>query len=647
MKITNFSFLIFFLLAVQCVCEEDLNGAIKSSIQKTDISDNSQSSPDGKPVPLKQPKNPSYKPQSLPQKTQNKTSIVPYDYTELPPYDYAELNVNQLKNLSIYITKEKLEKESLIVSLETKILDSQLDTKLHSEERFGELRALEDLLARAIKLYQNVVDAFNYNEELNFFQMSVLNLKVLSNEKEKDEQKLKKNNETNSNESSFISELGRLVADSVDELESQQQKQNNAAMNQGSKKAIMDTVVRVDDVNDLLESDEESKNSTGLFSSSKTGEKKGSVLIDSDNNQYVMSRPSDITSNHDDPRFMHDLIILLISCFLCSYFFSFLKLPTFFGHILAGILLGTTGILRNLIQVETLARGMGVIFIMFFLGLEFSYKKIQKVWSISLIGSAILLSLTILIFSCIAFAMNISVKEAYVVSSAVFLSSTAIVAKSVASPQESESVVGRAMIGICLAQDVMLGVMLAILPVLENSGIGILYAVIRLLGSLALFLLLSAILGYFPIRYLLNHLKSCDNQELFLLGSVGICLIFIQIASYLGLGMELSCFIAGVVISSQPRKSHGEKTLQTIEPLRDLFAALFFASIGMHVYPSFIIHEGYLVVLLAILLMFFKYILCLLVMTILFRYDWNSASRISIGLSQISEFTFVIASRAK
>ncbi|KAJ3129265.1 Transmembrane and coiled-coil domains-containing protein 3 [Nowakowskiella sp. JEL0407] len=566
----------------------------------------------------------------------NKTLIpavpISYEFIALSPDHIANLSkvFNKESSERVEVTKEL--KEATVAKLTTNETNQSLIAKklITLDSRINELKALEDLVSRAIQLFQTAINKLNYHEEFNLFQLSVMNLKKITNAKEKDHLRLKKTNETNTDDNSILGEISRKVSDTADKLESEQQLNNALKDSKGSKPAILDTVVRVG-------GDKEGDHQT---SHNKTTENSATVLIDSENNQYVMSRPSDITSNYDDPRFMKDLIILLISCFVCSYVFSFFNLPIFFGHILAGILLGTTGILRNLVQVETLARGMGVIFIMFFLGLEFSYAKIQKVWAVSFFGSSILLILTILAFFGLGWAFHIPFKEAFVLASAIFLSSTAIVAKAISAPEDSESPVGRAMIGICLAQDVMLGVMLAILPVLENSGIGIFYDVVQLLASLLLFLVIAGILGYYPVRFLLHHLKAYESRELYLMGTVAVCLTFIQIAEYLGIGMELSCFVAGVVISSQPRKTFAELTCHTIEPLRDLFAALFFASIGMHVYPSFLIQEGGLVIFLTVFVMVFKYVSCFLVMWGIFGYDLKSAGVISTGLAQISEFTF-------
>lgn len=134
------------------------------------------------------------------------------------------------------------------------------------------------------------------------------------------------------------------------------------------------------------------------------------------------------------------------------------------------------------------------------------------------------------------------------------------------------------------------------------------------------------------------------NQELLLLGTVAACLVLLLVSEMLGLGMELGCFVGGVVVRS--RKGIFEHSLTVIEPVRDLFSCLFFASIGLHVYPSFLMSEAVLLLTLTAGVVGFKYIITSLVL-VLFRFDLTRSSQMAVGLAQISEFGFVLASRAK
>lgn len=134
------------------------------------------------------------------------------------------------------------------------------------------------------------------------------------------------------------------------------------------------------------------------------------------------------------------------------------------------------------------------------------------------------------------------------------------------------------------------------------------------------------------------------NHELMLLGTIAICMTMLIISEHLGLGMELGCFAAGVIIRS--RKGMFETSLTVIEPVRDMFACLFFASIGLHIYPSFLASEAMLLLTLAGGVIGFKYIATCIILY-LFKFDIQKSSTMAIALAQISEFGFVLASRAK
>lgn len=134
------------------------------------------------------------------------------------------------------------------------------------------------------------------------------------------------------------------------------------------------------------------------------------------------------------------------------------------------------------------------------------------------------------------------------------------------------------------------------------------------------------------------------NHELMLLGTIAVCMVMLVVSEHLGLGMEIGCFAAGVIVRS--RKGLFESSLAVIEPVRDLFACLFFASIGLHVYPSFLASEAMLLLTLAAGVIGFKYLVTSGILVIL-KLDLRQSSTMAIALAQISEFGFVLASRAK
>ncbi|KAI7900755.1 Sodium/hydrogen exchanger family-domain-containing protein [Cokeromyces recurvatus] len=365
-------------------------------------------------------------------------------------------------------------------------------------------------------------------------------------------------------------------------------------------------------------------------------------LVDQDNNEYVMMKPFDTTVIVEDVQLIYDLVLILITSFVLGWMFTWIDLPAFFGYILAGIVIGPSGynLIQELVQIETLSQ-LGVVFIMFVLGLEFSLEKIKKMWRLSLGGAIMILLVTVLFFITLGVMIDANIKEAVFVGVCISLSSTAVVIKCIKLDQLDH------LYGLLVMQDVILGFMLAMIPVLSKSGTQIFLAILRISFSFAIFgFVCFGILRLMPvISFCLRRFISIQkNHEIILLGTIAMCMSMLILSVYLGLGMELGCFAAGVILRS--RKGMFEVSIKVIEPIRDMFACLFFTAIGLHIYPSFLASEAMLLFTLAGGVIGFKYIVTCIILY-LFKFDLHKSSTMAIALAQISEFGFVLASRAK
>jgi Kef-type K+ transport system membrane component KefB len=217
------------------------------------------------------------------------------------------------------------------------------------------------------------------------------------------------------------------------------------------------------------------------------------------------------------------------------------------------------------------------------------------------------------------------------------------VALSLVKDKEMDLPFVRYMLGILIVQDVLLGFILGFIPVLSSSVSEAPFAALRIIGSLILFLLISVVLYLFLVRILMNKTPK-NSSELELSVSLAFCISLSLLADYLDISVEFACFIAGVVIASN--ELQGERTLKLIAPLRFVFSCLFFASIGLFIYPSFLIHQIYVLGLSTITLVALKCIICYIILRCLHVNNLKSL-KISIGLSQISEFSLLLSSRAK
>ncbi|AFY65534.1 cation:proton antiporter [Geitlerinema sp. PCC 7407] len=348
----------------------------------------------------------------------------------------------------------------------------------------------------------------------------------------------------------------------------------------------------------------------------------------------------------EDFRLIVDLVLVLAAAAGGGILAALLKQPVILGYLVAGMIVGPAGLglIKELVQVETLAQ-FGVAFLLFALGVEFSLAEINKVKRISLGGGGLQILITIGGTAAIALGMGWvgSPAQGIFLGAILSLSSTAVVLKSLIERNETETVHGRVMLGILVVQDIALGLMLAVLPALDRPPEEIGIAVAWAFGQTAVFALGAFAFGKWMIPPMLRLLAGTESRELFLLGVVALCLGIALLTEQMGLSIEMGAFVAGLMISEV---EYADQTLTYVEPLRDIFATLFFASIGMLIDPVFLWSNLELILGLVALTFVGK---CLIIVPLvrLFRYPLRTALIAGVGLAQIGEFSFVLASEGQ
>ncbi|WP_310484598.1 cation:proton antiporter [Chamaesiphon sp. VAR_48_metabat_403] len=348
----------------------------------------------------------------------------------------------------------------------------------------------------------------------------------------------------------------------------------------------------------------------------------------------------------EDFRLIVDLVSILAAAAVGGIIAGLAKQPALLGYIVGGAIVGPTGLglIKELIQVETLAQ-FGAAFLLFALGVEFSFSELRKVQKISLGGGGLQILLTILVTTLVSISVGwVSTPQQGVFLGAILsLSSTAVVLKSLMESNETATPHGQVMLGILVVQDLALGLMLAVLPALDRPpaeiGIAVLYAVIKI----GLFALGATATGIWVIPRLLRLLASTESRELFLLGIVTLCLGIALITEHLGLSIEMGAFVAGLMISEA---EYADQTLAYVEPIRDVFAALFFAAIGMLIDPLFLWNNLDLILGLVSIVFIGKFAI-ITPLVKLFGYPLQTALIAGLGLAQIGEFSFVLASEGR
>ena len=345
------------------------------------------------------------------------------------------------------------------------------------------------------------------------------------------------------------------------------------------------------------------------------------------------------TKMHTPPLFADLLIILLVSvpvAFLCLR----LKLPLLVGFMLTGILIGPygLGLIKELEAIEILAE-IGVILLLFTIGLEFSIKRLREIKNLVLIGGGLQVILTVAATAVVAVLFGRELNQAIFFGFLVALSSTAIVLKSYADRQETDAPHGRAGIGILLFQDVSIVLMMLLVPILGGQDAASVGAIAKTLGVSLGALIVIVAGAWFLVPFLLKKVVGLRSPEVLLLTAVLISLGMAWITSQFGLSLALGAFIAGIVLSES---EYSHQVTADILPFRDVFNSLFFVSIGLLLSLGALI-ENFSTVLLWVVFLVIGKTLIIWSVVQLMGFPQRTAAMTALGLAQIGEFSFVLA----
>ncbi|XP_005998133.1 transmembrane and coiled-coil domain-containing protein 3 [Latimeria chalumnae] len=390
-----------------------------------------------------------------------------------------------------------------------------------------------------------------------------------------------------------------------------------------------------------------------------------SMLIDSQNNQYILTKPRDSTIPRADHHFIKDLVTIVMLSLPCGWLCMMIGLPTMFGYIVCGVLLGPSGLnsIKSIVQVETLGE-FGVFFTLFGVGLEFSPERLRKVWKISVQGPCFMTVLMIAFGLLWGQLLQIRSTQTVFIGTCLSLSSTPLVSRFLSGGTRGEKDgdidYSSVLLGMLIMQDVQLSLFIAVMPTLiqaeSDNYTSVILEVLRILSLigrilfslLAVFLVCLVVKTYLIAPYYRKlHAESKGSKEILVLGVSAFIFLMLTITEMLDVSMELGCFLAGALISSQGHMIIEEITL-CIEPIRDFLAIIFFASIGLHVFPTFVLYELTILLILTLSLVIMKFVLAVLVLSLILPQNSQYIKWIvSAGLAQVSEFSFVLGSRAR
>ncbi|XP_062216925.1 K(+) efflux antiporter 5-like isoform X1 [Phragmites australis] len=372
------------------------------------------------------------------------------------------------------------------------------------------------------------------------------------------------------------------------------------------------------------------------------------TVIDKEDNVFVMSnRKTKYPTLQLDLRLIKDLVVIIVSATGGGIIFSCMGQPVIVGYLLAGSLVGPGGLnlISEMVQVETFAQ-FGVVFLLFALGLEFSLTKLKVVGPVAVLGGLLQIALFMLLCGLTAAMCGAKSSEGVFVGAFLSMSSTAVVSKFLVEKGSTNTLHGQVTIGTLILQDCAVGLLFALLPVLGGaSGIfGGVMSMAKLLLVLSIFIAVTYMMTWSIVPRFLKLMIQLSSQtnELYQLASVAFCLLLAWCSDYFGLSLELGSFLAGVMISTTDFAHH---TLEQVEAIRNLFAALFLASIGMLIHVKFLWNHVDILLAAVILVIIVKSIVVTVVVKA-FGYSIRTAFVVGLSLAQIGEFAFVLLSRA-
>ncbi len=340
---------------------------------------------------------------------------------------------------------------------------------------------------------------------------------------------------------------------------------------------------------------------------------------------------------------VRDLAVILISAGIFTIISRALKQPLILGYIVAGFLIGPSiGFFPGITSMESVHQWseIGIIFMMFGLGLEFSFKKLMKSGSSSIITSACKLLGMFVIGYVIGQALGWTTMESIFLGGMLPMSSTMVVAKSYEEMGLKSKPYAGIVFGTLIIEDIVGIILMVLFSTMAVSAKFSGGELIGALSKLAFCLILWFLVGIYIIPTLLKKAKRFLNDEILLIVSIGLCFGMVALAESMGFSSALGAFIMGSILAETIESEHIEKL---VCPIKDLFGAIFFVSVGMMVSPDVIAHNWGVILLLVVVLLVFDSIFVSAGVLLAGR-GLNNAIHTGLSLAQMGEFGFIIAS---
>jgi K+:H+ antiporter len=333
------------------------------------------------------------------------------------------------------------------------------------------------------------------------------------------------------------------------------------------------------------------------------------------------------------------LVVLLAVACAVVFVLSRLRLPPVVGYLCSGIVLGPLlGLISRSEAVSTLAE-IGVLLLMFTLGLEFDTRYFLRIRRVALGGGTLQILLTILAALAAGFFLGWSPRTSVVIGCVVALSSTAVVLKTLMQQGLLDTLPGRVVVGILILQDLSVVPMMILLPIGGGAPLLVSLQVISAVARAALLLTLTFILSRHVMPRFLQLIASGRSQELFLLVTLAICLGMAWVSHELGVSYALGAFLAGLILGGT---EYAHQMTADIVPFRDVFSGIFFVAMGMLLDPRGLLASWPAVLTLVAIIVIVKTLITTAAVSV-FGFPLAISIQVGLNLAQVGEFSFLIA----
>ena len=341
--------------------------------------------------------------------------------------------------------------------------------------------------------------------------------------------------------------------------------------------------------------------------------------------------------------FLQDLAVVMIVAALVTVVFHRLKQPVVLGYIIAGIIIGPHTppfpLIKSEETINTLSE-LGVILLMFSLGLEFSLRKLKKVGAPALIAALLEILLLFWVGYEVGRLFGWRNMDSVFLGAMLSMSSTTVIIKVLGELGKMKERFAQLIFGILIIEDILGIAMIALLSGIAMTGTLSVADVGATLGKLGIFLSVTLVVGLIAVPRLIGYVAKFKSNEMMIVTVLGLCFGVALLAAKLGYSVALGAFVIGAVIA-EAREIHRIETL--IEPVRDMFSAIFFVAIGLLIDPKLLLVYWQPILVITLAVIVGKVLTCSFG-AFVGGNDTRTSLRVGMGLAQIGEFSFIIAS---